>query len=285
MSDKKKAKKPAKKARKKKQAPGADVTDWWTTSIIDMAPNRISIRGHEIEKLIGTMSFPQMVWLMTTGELITGWREMLLESALVAAVDHGPQAPAVAAARMAISCGVGINNALASGVNMLGDVHGGAGEQAVELFTDIADRLDAGDDPNQALLDALADWRETRGKFIPGYGHRFHKQQDPRSPRLLELVDRAVEEEAVSGRFAEIGRAVEDALAAEKGVPLPMNIDGATAVIYAELGCPPMLARGLFCLSRSVGILAHSYEQAGEGARNKGPTPPGYGWKYTGERK
>jgi hypothetical protein len=32
-------------------------------------------------------------------------------------------------------------------------------------------------------------------------------------------------------------------------------IDGATAVIYAELGFPPPLARGLFCLSRSVGIL------------------------------
>jgi len=98
----------------------------------------------------------------------------------------------------------------------------------------------------------------------------------------LELVDRAVEEEAISGRFSAIALAVEDALAAEKGVKLPINIDGATAVIFAEIGCSPILARGLFCLSRSVGILSHAYEQAEEGTRNKGPTPPRYGWNYEG---
>ena len=52
----------------------------------------------------------------------------------MAAVDHGPQAPSIAIARMAATCGVGINNAMASAINVLGDVHGGAGEQAVELF-------------------------------------------------------------------------------------------------------------------------------------------------------
>jgi citrate synthase len=63
---------------------------------------------------------------------------------------------------------------------------------------------------------------------------------------------------------------------------VPLNIDGATAVIYAELGFPPPLARGLFCLSRSVGILAHAWEQMQQGGRNKGPTPPAYRWTYTG---
>jgi citrate synthase len=63
---------------------------------------------------------------------------------------------------------------------------------------------------------------------------------------------------------------------------VPLNIDGATAVIYAELGFPPPLARGLFCLSRSVGILAHGWEQMTQGGRNKGPTPPAYRWAYTG---
>ncbi len=62
-----------------------------------------------------------------------------------------------------------------------------------------------------------------------------------------------------------------------------MNIDGATAVIYAELGCPPPLARGLFCISRSIGILAHTWEQMQQDERIKGPTPPTYGWKYKGD--
>jgi Citrate synthase len=86
----------------------------------------------------------------------------------------------------------------------------------------------------------------------------------------------------VSGRFAAIGRAVEAALAARKGKPVPMNIDGATAVIFAELGFPAPLARGLFCLSRSVGAVAHAWEQMQQGGRNKGPTPPAYRWTYDG---
>jgi len=53
-----------------------------------------------------------------------------------------------------------------------------------------------------------------------------------------------------------------------------MNIDGATAVVYAELGFPAPLARGLFVLSRSIGILAHAWEETEEGRRNKGPIPP-----------
>jgi len=58
------------------------------------------------------------------------------------------------------------------------------------------------------------------------------------------------------------------------GKPVTMNIDGATAVIYAELGFAPPLARGLFVLSRSIGILAHAWEETRQGRRIKGPMPP-----------
>ena len=73
----------------------------------------------------------------------------------------------------------------------------------------------------------------------------------------------------VAGDYLRAALAVEAALA-----PVPMNIDGATAVIYAELGFAPPLARGLFVLSRAVGILAHAWEESQQGRRNKGPIPP-----------
>ena len=248
-----------------------DVSDWWRTAIIDMEPGRIALRGRPVEELIGTMRFAPMIWLMVTGEEIAGPRADLFEAALVAAVDHGPQAPSIAAARMAATCGVGLQSALATGVNMLGDVHGGAGEQAVALYRAALER---------PLPEVLDDWRARNGRYLPGFGHRFHKPTDPRAPRLLALVDAAAAEGAVSGEFARIGRAIEAHLAEERGKPVPMNIDGATAVIYAELGCPAPLARGFFCLSRSVGILAHAWEQTEQGGRNKGPTPPAYRWTY-----
>src|SRR5437667_4017283 len=115
--------------------------DWWSTSIIDMKPGMIRLRGYAIEDLIGRIGFADMIYLMTRGELPHPEAAKLLEAALVSAVDHGPQAPSIAAARMAVTCGVGINNAMANAANMLGDVHGGAGEQCVRLFNAIAARM------------------------------------------------------------------------------------------------------------------------------------------------
>ncbi len=258
-----------------------EVRDWWQTGIIDMEPGKIHYGGYAIEGLIGNISFPTMIWLMTRGELPSAPQAKLLEAALVSAIDHGPQAASIAIARMAATCGVGLNNAMASAVNVLGDVHGGAGEQAVALYHDIAARMDAGQDMAGAVSDGLDHQIAEHGKHVPGFGHRFHPV-DPRAPRLLALVSEAAQEGHVSGRYGEIASAIEAELLARKGKRIPMNIDGATAVIYAELGFAPELARGLFCLSRSVGILAHAWEQTQQGGRNKGPIPRRMIWNYTG---
>jgi citrate synthase len=236
--------------------------DWWSTAIIDMKPGMIRYRGYAIEDLIGRVGFGAMVHLMTRGEL-----------------------PHPAAARMAITCGVGINNAMASAVNMLGDVHGGAGEQCVTLYNAVAARMGDGPENEQRLAQAvsaeMAALAERGVRHVPGFGHRYHPR-DPRAPRLLELVELAAADGAVSGRFAAIGRAIEAKLAAEKGRLIPMNIDGATGVVFAELGFPPPLCRGLFVLSRSVGALAHAFEEMQSGKRNKGPIPRQMIWTYTG---
>jgi citrate synthase len=263
---------------------------WWATSIIEMRPGVIRYRGYAIEDLIGQVGFAEMVWLLTRGELPSSGQADLLEAALVAAVDHGPQAPSIAIARMAITCGVGINNAMASAINVLGDVHGGAGEQAVVLYNAIAHRLDHkcadkgdGEAINVAVeaeFDALA---EKRISHVPGFGHRFHPV-DPRAPKLLKLIDAAAAAGHVSGRFAAIGRCIEALLAKRKGRKIPMNIDGATGVVFAELGFPPPLCRGLFVLSRSVGALAHAWEESQSGERNKGPIPRHLLWKYAGPK-
>jgi citrate synthase len=258
--------------------------DWWSTAIIDMKPGMIRLRGYAIEDLIGRIGFADMVYLLTRGELPHPAAGKLLEAALVAAVDHGPQAPSIAAARMAMSCGVGINNAMASAINMLGDVHGGAGEQAVALFNSVAAKLDAprGKLGMEQAIAAAIDTLEEKGvRHVPGYGHRFHPL-DPRAPRLLELVDAAAQAGVVSGQFAAIGRAIEAQLRQRAGRAIPMNIDGATGVIFAELGFAPPLCRGLFVLSRSVGALAHAYEEMQSGERNKGPIPRHLTWSYTG---
>ncbi len=251
----------------------SDVADWWSTAIIDMEPGRIDLRGTPIQDLIGTVGFAEMIWFMVRGDRPSPEQLKLFEAALVAAVDHGPQAPSIATARMAVTCGLPLNNAMASAVNMLGDIHGGAGEQAVTLYQFVNAHL-------SAVGPALDDWIAAQGKILPGFGHRFHTPTDPRAPRLMSLVDEAIGAGACDGCYKSVATDIEGELARRKGKPVPMNIDGATAVIYAELGFDAPLARGLFCLSRSVGILAHAWEQTQQGGRNKGPTPPKYRWTY-----
>ncbi len=263
---------------------------WWQTAIIDISPGQIAVRGYPIEQLIGSVSFPAMIWLLLRGELPSPDQAALLEAALVGSVDHGPQAPSIAIARMSVTCGLPLNNAVASGVNALGDIHGGAGQQAMELYAAIAASLDErlrdgerqpeGDQVLAGAVEEALD-RLGPGAFVPGFGHRFHRT-DPRAVRLLELVAGAQERGTVGGRFSRIGRAVEAAIERRKGTRVPMNIDGVTAVVFSELGFPPALGRGLFVLSRAAGILAHAWEQSRQGGRIKGPLPPEAGYTYTG---
>jgi citrate synthase len=270
--------------KKANKRPNKTPEEWWSTSIIDMKPGMIRFRGYAIEDLIGRAGFADMVFLLTRGELPRPQAAKLLEAALVAAVDHGPQAPSIAAARMAVTCGVGINNAMASAINMLGDVHGGAGEQAVALYNAIVQRLGGSANKKRmatAVTVEIAALQKQGICHVPGFGHRFHPL-DPRAPRLLELVDAAAKSGVVSGSFAAIGRAVEAQLAKNAGHAIPMNIDGATGVVYAELGFPPPLCRGLFVLSRSVGALAHAFEEMQSGERSKGPIPRHLIWNYAG---
>ncbi len=257
--------------------------DYWSTAIIDIHPGSIRARGYPIQELIGNISFPQMIWLMLRGELPDAAQARLFEAALVASVDHGPHAPSIAISRIATSCGLPLNGAMASAINALDDVHGGAGQQAVELYDSIAERMEAGATLEEAVEQGVDAFTVEHGKYLPGFGHRFHPV-DPRAIRLLSLLDDSVEQKNISGRYAAIARGIEALLKQRKNKPVPMNIDGATAVIYADFGFAPELARGVFLpVTRRYGILSHAWEQRGRNERNKGPMPRQMNYTYTGK--
>ena len=182
---------------------------------------------------------------------------------------------------MAVTCGLPVNGAMASAVNVLDDIHGGAGQQCMELYRAIDAAADEGGELVAAAARVLDERRAAGDKVVPGFGHRFHPV-DPRVAPLYALLERAQATGAISGRYARIGRAVEEALKAHKGKLIPMNIDGITAVVFCELGFEPELGRGLFILSRSVGILAHAWEQKQRGRRIMGPMPPSISYQYSG---
>lgn len=253
---------------------------WWTTGVSETAPDVIRFRGYPVEQLIGRVSFVETAWLLLRGELPSAAQARLLEAALVASVDHGPQAPSIAAARMAATCGVGLNTAVATGVGLLGDVHGGAGQQCLELLERVRGSVDGGTGLADAVAAELAAFRERRA-HVPGFGHRFHAR-DPRRDPLVGLLETAVDDGVVAGDHLAVLLEVERQLAGRRGKPVPVNVDGVTAALYGELGFAPELARGLFVLARSVGVLAHAWEERQAGSRLKGPLPPSFTAPYDG---
>ena len=222
-----------------------DLSSWWQTSVSHVEPGVIELRGRPIAELLGRASFTDVIWLLPRGDLPSPAQRELLDAALAAGVDHGPQSPSVAIARMAITCGAGLNNAMASGANALGDVHGGDGEQCLTLLLDIAGAHADGTPLEEAAAGAVTRWR-SRDPYVPGFGHRIHRR-DPRREPLIGLVSEAAGNGDVPGTVLAAALAVETVLNRGRSSPLTMNVDGATAVVLGELGFPPPLARGTGC--------------------------------------
>src|SRR5690606_40985444 len=63
------------------------------------------------------------------------------------------------------------------------------------------------------------------------------------SDLLIDLASQAVDAGEAPGWALRAGLALEAALAAGRDRPVPMNIDGATAIVYSELGFPAELDR------------------------------------------
>jgi len=88
----------------------------WKTSVTEIKPNEIRLRGYRIDELMGEISFGQAVYLAIKGELPSPEITKLLDAMLVSSIDHGPTAPSAYAARVSASTGAPLNAAIGAGV-------------------------------------------------------------------------------------------------------------------------------------------------------------------------
>ena len=134
------------------------------------------------------------------------------------------------------SYGTSIQTAVAAGVNAFGDRMGGLGEQMAKLMNEALEPLRQNSSPDDATLASLARGILTKvkakGARVPGYGIPLHAL-DPRAPQVLEIA----RTEQTFGDYCRFGLAIEEALAESGGgKPVPMNLDGVSAVIALDLG-------------------------------------------------
>lgn len=151
-----------------------------------------------------------------------------------------------------MSGGNSLNAALAGGVLVIGDSHGGAIEQSAKIIQEWAAKT--GD--LEKIANELVDWLRAEKIRMPGFGHRIHKV-DPRSGKLFEIAER----EGFGGRHIDLCRALESALEAKLGRALPINVDGAIGAVISDMGFDWRLGKGFFIISRMPGLLAHAYEE------------------------
>ena len=233
----------------------------WRTAIATSDATNIWIRGHAVTSLMTGATFTDTVMLLHLGRLPSPGERRLLDALLIGVADHGAGAPSCATARLAASGNrSSISSAIAAGILAIGDDHGGAGSNTMQL---IADALRAGAangrSPAQAAQQVV-EQSVAEKKRLPGLGHRVHTTD----PRVKVLFDMA-RAEGVAGDGIAFMEALEtEARARIK--PLPMNIDGALAAILHDMGFDPPAGRFLFIVGRVAGLTA---EVAEEYAREK----------------
>jgi citryl-CoA lyase len=226
--------------------------DTWKTSITSIKKGEIRIRGYDVTQLMGNKSFAETIFLVLKGELPTEAEAKMFEAILASSVDHGATPPSVLGARTVASGGNTLNAAVAGGVLVIGDSHGGAIEQCAKFLQEYA----AMEGDITGLAEKLVDNFVKEKKRLPGYGHRLH-DVDPRTVRLFEIAKNL----NFSGRHIELAIAVQKRFAEVKRKELPINVDGGIAAVISDMGFDWRLGKGFFIISRVPGLIAHIYEE------------------------
>lgn len=228
----------------------------WKTSISQIEPNHISIRGYRLDQLMGKFSYAQMVYLLIKGELPSRNAGKMLNAVLVSSVDHGVTPPSCQASIIAASTGAPLNAAIAAGVLAVNEFHGGAIEKCMRSLQEAVDLMVNKRLPVEEAAEKIVEQYLDNKQKIMGFGHRIHSN-DPRTRRLFALA----EEYGISGRYIDMIQAMQGALHKRRGKKLPINVDGAIGAVLCELKIPSELANAFFIIARLPGLVAHIYEE------------------------
>ncbi len=223
------------------------------THIAGSDATSIRLRGHDlVEELIGEHGFTEVFYLLTCGRLPTPTETRVLDACLVTLMDHG-WTPTSLIARLAYdSAPSQVQVGIAAGLLAVGDVFAGTMDGCARL---LAEGIAAPD--RAAWCQATAAAHRAERRPIPGFGHPFHKPDDPRPPKLFRVAEKA----GVKGDHIALLRGLGQAVDAIYGRHLTINATGAIAALLLEIGIPVGIMRGVAVVSRSAGLAGHIVEE------------------------
>jgi citrate synthase len=219
--------------------------------------DRIEIRGRDLcRELMGHVTFTDFFFLLVTGREANAEQRFFLDLLLVAIAEHG-LVPSAQVARMTFDAAPdSLQGAVAAGILGAGPVILGAAEACGAMLAEARRRVEAGEAAD-AVVRGMARETKAAGAKMPGFGHPVHHPVDPRAERILELADAR----AIAGTHVDLARRFGEAVAAEWGKKLPMNVSMPIAAVLLDLDFPAEMIKAIPILARTGGLLAHLAEE------------------------
>ncbi len=214
--------------------------------------------GYPASELINNgYDIPHVVGLLWTKKLIGPKEAEVVKRIIMLSADHGPCVSGAFATIMAACAGIGLSQAVAAGMIMIGPRFGGA-------VTDAGKYFDYGCKNFNDDIPGYLAWMKKNVGPVPGIGHRVKSVKNP-DKRVQELI-RHVREAKLDTPRLDFALKVEATTTAKKD-NLILNVDGCMAAILTDLGFPNESLNGFFILARTIGLIGHWADQKRNGGR------------------
>src|SRR6059036_3800467 len=145
--------------------------DRWHSSLTEISPNKILVRGYPLDEMMGRLGFAEAVYLLLMGELPTPAIGRMLNAVLVSSLDHGVTPPSTLAARNVATSGAPLKDCVAAGILAFGPHHGGDIETCMR-FLDGGLTLMRSGKTLQDAAEAIVREFVAQNQVPPGFGHR-----------------------------------------------------------------------------------------------------------------
>ncbi len=227
------------------------------TTISDDRGDEPCYDGYPASELINKgYEIPHIIGLLWDKRLISRQEAEIVKRILMLSADHGPCVSGAYATILAACAGIGLSQAVAAGMIMIGPRFGGAVTDAGRYFKHAVD--------NKMTVDDFLGYMKKNVGPVPGIGHRVKSLRNP-DKRVKELVG-YVKSLNIKTPCLDFALQVEQVTAAKKD-NLILNVDGTMAAVLVDIGFPVDSLNGFFILARTIGLIGHWVDQKRQESR------------------
>ena len=214
-------------------------------------------QGYPASELINAgYDIPHIIGLLWDNRLVSKQEAEIIKRIIMLSADHGPCVSGALTTVIAACAGIGLSQAVAAGMIMIGPRFGGAVTDAGRWFKYAID--------NQMNVEDFLGYMKKNVGPVPGIGHRVKSLKNP-DKRVKELVG-YVKSLGIKTPHLDFALEVEKRTTVKKD-NLILNVDGTMAAVLVDIGFPVDSLNGFFILARTIGMIGHWTDQKRQGSR------------------